>query len=172
MAVSDRGLKWLFRINKIYTLERDFVWHSGHSIGDDHLVFEDKKKKLRMIISTEGIITIKEHYTWDGCTPKISFFDLFIIGTPDGILHRETGKPKTYFASLVHDALYQFLPDMPDKNIITRRDADDLFRRLLIEYEFAPNWVYWAAVRLFGGILMQARRSITRNTRGTVRRLE
>ena len=171
MSDSGRGLKWLFRISKIYTLEKDFIWRSGHSIGDRHLVFEDKTGKLRMIISTDGVITIKEHYTWDGCTPKLSFFDLFIIGTPDGIRHRETDKPKTYYASLVHDALYQFLPDMPDKNVITRKNADDFFRRLLIEYEFAPNFIYWLAVRLFGGIFMHARRNITRNTRGTVRYL-
>jgi hypothetical protein len=63
-----------------------------------------------------------------------------------------TDKPKTYYASLVHDALYQFLPEMNESNCITRRDADDFFRRILIEYEFAPNWIYWLAVRTFGGI--------------------
>ena len=46
-------------------------------------------------------------YAWDGCTPKFEFLD-FVIGTPDGRLDYLTEKPITYYASLVHDAIYQY----------------------------------------------------------------
>jgi len=168
MAKSRTGLRWFFRIYKIYTLSDDFHWDSGHEIPHK-LFFYDESKKLRMVIDKKGGITIKKRYTWDGCTPKLSVFDLFVFGTPDGILSRITNKPKAYYASLVHDALYQFLPEMEDSDGITRRDADDIFRSILVKHEFVPNGVYWLAVRLFGGIFMKARRNITRNTKGTVR---
>ena len=56
----------------------------------------------------DGRLIIPREYTWDGCTPKFSILDIFVIGTPDGIKNINTGKPKTYFASLVHDVLYQY----------------------------------------------------------------
>jgi hypothetical protein len=39
---------------------------------------------------------------------KTSMFDMFVVGTPDGIVDIKTMKPKTYNASMVHDALYQY----------------------------------------------------------------
>jgi len=167
MPTRRTGLRWFFRIYKIYTLAEDFVWESQHPIPKT-LYFYDENDKLRMVIDKKGKITVKERYTWDGCTPKFSVFDLFIFGTPDGIRFRLTDKPKTYYASLVHDALYQFLPEMDESHGITRRDADDIFRDILIKYEFAPNWIYWLAVRAFGWIAIPIRKNLTRNTNGKV----
>ena len=88
-----------------------------------------------------------EGYAWNGCRPKVCVFD-FLLGTPEGVVYAKTGRRKTYFASLVHDALYQFLPeDLPYR----RRDADRFFLVLLGDSEFAPRWPYSAAVRLFAG---------------------
>ena len=172
MATSRRGLQWLFRIYKIYTLREDFVWETEHSIPESLYFYDENRSKLRMVVNKTGKdaieITIKKGYAWDGCTPKISIFDLFILGTPDGILSDKTGKPKAYYASLVHDALYQFLPEMNESQGITRRDADDFFQRILVEHEFAPNKIYWLAVRMLGGFFMGVRRSITRKTKGAV----
>jgi hypothetical protein len=78
-------------------------------------------------------------------------------------VHVRTGRPKTYFASMVHDALYQFLDaDSP----ITRRQADDAFLRLLAESDFAPRGLYWLFVRLFGRVVWQAT-SARRDWQGT-----
>lgn len=71
-------------------------------------------------------------YAWDGCSPKLSFYWLALIGTPDwwqriepvqfvdagGRLGSESVPksmfwPKAHHASLVHDALYQYLGLIP-----------------------------------------------------------
>ncbi len=168
-ASAPQGIQLIFRVYNIYTLEKDFVWESGHAIPYD-LVFKDRKKKdkVRMIIEKSGRITIKANYSWDGCTPKFSLFDLAIIGTPDGISFGREHKPKTYYASLVHDALYQFIPDMEDQSTITRLDADNFFYKILEEHEFALRRLYWLAVRLFGGLFMYTRKKISRQTDGCV----
>ena len=102
----------------------------------------------------------------DHCSPKVCVFD-FLLGTPEGVVYAPTEKRKTYFASLMHDALYQFLPDgLPFR----RRHADRFFLVLLGESEFAPRWLYWAAVRLFGGLVWRATRR-KRQTRGQCNRV-
>ena len=153
--MCTNSVRWLYR------LERNFTWESSHPIPDD-LVFRDKTGEVRLIIDTDGRITVTEGYAWNGCSPKVCVFD-FLVGTPEGVVHAGTGRRKTYFASLVHDALYQFLPEgLPYR----RRDADRFFLVLLGESEFAPRWPYWAAVRLFGGFVWRATRR-KRQTRGT-----
>jgi len=44
--------------------------------------------------------------------------------------------------------------------------ADRFFLRLMEESEFGPRWIYWVAVRLFGGLFRQAARRVCK-TRGT-----
>lgn len=136
------GAAWLYR------LERNFTWDSGHSVPKD-LVFRDKGGTVRLVIETSGRVTVMRGYAWNGCSPKFCLFDI-LIGTPDGVVHVGTGRPKAYFASLVHDALYQFLPLSAP---LTRADADWVFLRLLAESDFAPRRLYWLAVRLFGWIV-------------------
>ena len=149
------SVRWLYR------LEQSYSWDSGHSLPED-LVFRDKISEVRLVIERDGRITVTRGYAWDGCTPNFCLFD-FLIGVPDGVVHVRTGRPKTYYATLVHDALYQFLPDgLP----LTRRRADEFFLRLMAESDFGPRWIYWIAVRLFGGLFRRAARGI-RKTRGT-----
>ena len=162
MRTCKNGVKWLYKLEM-----EDFAWESGHAVPYT-MEFRDQNGKLRLVIGRDGMITVKKGYSWDGCTPKICFFDI-LIGTPDGVVHRVSGKPKTYYASLVHDALYQFLPEIPGIAHLTRRDADDFFFRIMEEYEFAPRWIYWLAVRMFGGLAIITRINITRKTHGVMK---
>ncbi|MEO0826376.1 MAG: hypothetical protein AAFY67_12065 [Cyanobacteria bacterium J06642_9] len=102
-------------------------------------------------LGKDGLITVKANsdgYAWDGCTPKFSFLGLVIIGVPDGHIDVDTMQPKTYHASLVHDAFYQYLEDVP----VSKREIDDLFLKMLIERSFPLARLYYLAVHLFGGI--------------------
>jgi len=69
-------------------------------------------------------------------------------GTPEGVLNVATHKSKTYYASLVHDALYQFSGQM--KSFITRKEVDREFYLILSENKFKSARMYYHAVRLFG----------------------
>lgn len=154
-----KTVRWL------YKLDKNFTWDSHHPVPED-LVFRDKTGRVRLIIEETGGITVTGGYAWNGCSPKFCFFDL-LLGTPEGVVHVDTQKPKTYYASLVHDALYQFLPDgLPLK----RRHADAFFLRLLKESDFAFGRVYWLAVRLFGGLVRQGT-SLKREWKGTRQRV-
>ncbi len=167
MSESRKGIHWFFRVYKLFTLGEDYPWQTQKIKLEKDYQFCDKNKngKLRMTITKEGLITIRERYTWDGCTPKFSLLDLLVIGTPDGIISDKTGKPKAYHASMVHDALYQFLADFPpNEKLYTRRQADEVFLEILEDAEFAPRKLYYAAVRVFGGLFMGARKHITRRT--------
>jgi len=136
------GAAWLYR------LERNYSWDSGVAVPAD-LIFRDAKGRVRLVIETTGRMTVMRGYSWNGCSPKFCLFDI-LIGTPDGVVHLGTGRPKAYYASLVHDALYQFLPLSAP---LTRADADRVFLRLLAESNFVPRRLYWLAVRLFGWIV-------------------
>ncbi|WNO10452.1 hypothetical protein [Teredinibacter sp. KSP-S5-2] len=135
----------------VYKYCLDDHYHHATGIAIPKTVeFHDQNGQLRMLINQQGVITIYKSYAWDGCSPKIKIFDVGYLGTPDGALHDITGKPKTYYASLVHDALCQFLdhPNMPfSKSII---DAQLLM--LLRESEFSLSWVYFIVVRVLGGV--------------------
>jgi len=99
-------------------------------------------------ISTEGRLTIKvtdTAYCWDGCTPKWSILNLFIIGTPDGHIDHRTMKPHTYYASLVHDALYQYLDSVP----VSKKNIDLLFYQMLGDFKLRK--LYYLFVKYFGG---------------------
>jgi hypothetical protein len=136
---QDRRSVWIFKITE------DYVYRSplkGHYF---------RAKWLK--VDRDGTITIPKDYAWDGCTPKFSILDLSIVGTPDGIVDVGTGKPKTYHASLVHDALYQYLR----WHDISRKDADGLFLLMMQEREFFPARVYHAGVRLFGGFFAKGK---------------
>jgi len=174
MSSTGKGIRWIFRVYKIFVLDKDYSWETKKYHFDDKKIYEfrDKKKnkKLRMTISKGNIITVKAGYAWDGCTPKFSFLDLLVIGTPDGILSDKTGKPKAYHASLVHDVLYQFLPDLPpDNKVYTREMADGIFLEILEDADFALRKLYYYAVRTFGGFFAYTRKHITRKTEGEVR---
>jgi len=64
-------------------------------------------------------------------------------------MNEHTKKPKAYYASLLHDVLYQFLDaDLP----LPRAQADRVFVEILTRDRFAPRRAYYAAVRVFGGL--------------------
>jgi hypothetical protein len=152
--VCRNSVKWLYRTDV------NFGWDSGFEIPEDQF-FLDAEGKVRLILERGGRVTVTREYAWNGCSPKVCLFD-FLFGTPDGVVHVRTGRPKTYFASMVHDALYQFLlVNSP----ITRRQADDAFYRLMAESDFAPRRLYWLFVRLFGWLVWQAT-SARRDWRG------
>ena len=133
------SVRWLYR------LEHGYTWDSGYPVQETY-VFYDSNGEIRLIIEPDGRISVTRGYAWNGTSPKVCFFDI-LLGTPDGVVHADTGRPKTYFASMVHDALYQFLRE---GSPYSRRDADRFFIMLMRESEFGPAPLYWLAVRFFG----------------------
>jgi hypothetical protein len=101
-------------------------------------------------VSNTGEICCKgthgEGYAWDGCSPKFNFLH-FIWGTPDGKLDYNTEKPYTYYASMIHDVIYQY----KDKIDISRKEADIIFKEILHDAGFLWWWVYYIGVRIGGG---------------------
>jgi hypothetical protein len=147
------SVKWIYELAQDYEL--DLSRHVQVEITEPW-AFADRTGVRRLELHPGGRAVVKARYAWDGCTPKFALFDI-VIGTPDGIPNEVTRKPKAYYASLVHDVLYQFLDaDLP----LTRAQADRVFLGLLERDAFAPRWVYYAAVRAFGGLTRLATRRI------------
>ena len=73
-----------------------------------------------------GHITIREGYSWNGCTFAPDF-------------------KSTIDASCVHDAFYQF-------HFAPRKVADKVFYDLLKQNKFMLAKIYYISVRLFGGL--------------------
>lgn len=142
------------------------VYKFVHTI-DESITLTIIGKKFR---SQEGFIELTEDgtlfingsclagYAWDGCTPKWEFLD-FIFGTPDGRLDILTEKPMTYYASMIHDAIYQYKSQIP----ISRKDADIIFLLILKESGFRWSWLYYFLVRMFGWLY--GTWNTTKNTR-------
>ena len=104
-------------------------------------------------ISQKGKITVKgkngDGYAWDGCTPKVNKFDI-TWGNFDGKLIRfkpRDYKPMTYYASMIHDVLYQYKSEAP----VTRKEADIIFKDMLEEVKFKWRRLFYLGVRWFGG---------------------
>lgn len=127
----------------MFCIKKEYKW----KLENDYSVYvkelENIQVDLPWVTISSGLITIRKGYTWNGCSPSISVLDMFFIGTPDGIVDYNTGKPKTHYASLVHDCLYQF-------KILGRKEADLIFRRMMKESRFALADIYYLAVRAFG----------------------
>lgn len=122
-----------------YRLDADFHHHTpllaGCFFAGDWLAIAD------------GALTIPAGYAWDGCSPAWRLPGGLWLGTPDGPLGAD-GRPLSYRASLVHDALCQYAPELP----IARDVSVAVFAELLAEAGF-PAWrtrLYAAAVRRFG----------------------
>lgn len=89
---------------------------------------------------SDGIWFVEQGTIWDGAS-----------AVPDGGESSEKpGYPVTWKASLLHDLGYMFMttPDFP----YTRKEVDDIFYRLLKEADFHFDWLYYAGVRVFGGV--------------------
>lgn len=110
----------------------------------------DREFENSWLTISDGVIKIKatidRPYAWDGCSPKWERYDL-IIGTPDGRLDWRTLEPITYYASMIHDVLCQFIncKGFP----ISRIEADIIFRELLNLSGFKLTKIYYFAVRFY-----------------------
>ena len=98
-----------------YTLENDYHYYS------------DRLKEICLateyVFICNGYITIKKGYSWNGCTYVPDF-------------------KGTYYASLIHDALYQYK--------VGRKIADLVFYDLMKRDKFKGAWIYYNGVKLFG----------------------
>lgn len=125
----------------IYNIDKDVCHNTNWKLNEPFI-------SEWLEISVDGEIKIKasedNKYSWDGCTPKFSIFNLFILGTPDGHIDYRTGKPFTYKASLIHDALYQYIDSVP----ISKKEIDLLFKEILGDFKLA--YLYYMAVKYFG----------------------
>ena len=127
----------------VYCIKEDYV----HKTSIKDREFENEWFKLEK----DGTVTVKgsnkEGYAWDGCSPKIKIKDLY-FGTPEAILNFETGKSKTYYASLIHDVFYQFSKYI--KSFIKRKEVDKEFCLILKKDNFRLAKIYYGVVRLLG----------------------
>ncbi len=101
---------------------------------------EDKQVWLRI---NGRCLTIPEGYAWNGSSPRpLGKWGIWWLGTPDC--------QATIRASLLHDALYQFLdhPDFP----YSREQCDMAFLQMMELGKFPLAKIYWSAVRTFGGL--------------------
>jgi len=141
---AHRGnFPWIYKITEDYHYQA-----TGWTLEE---VFESEWLR----ISREGVITVKANqkgYAWDGCTPKVSLLNLWVIGVPDGHVDYRTMQPYTYYASLVHDALYQYLASVP----VSKGQIDRLFLKMMGDFKL--RYIYYAFVRLFGGLGVRQRR--------------
>lgn len=142
--MSRSAAAWIFELEADYTYNiRAHLpagWHTGYA-------FKEKGGRRLLEIRPNGDARVPAGYGWDGCTPKFVIWDI-VCGAPDGIPNPHTRKPKAYYASLLHDVLYQFLDcGLP----LTRAQVDRIFLELLARDDFAPRWLYYALVRIFGG---------------------
>ena len=133
--------------NKVYKFVHKIDEEFETSLKGRAFVSKDEWLK----ITEKGKIFInaskKRGYAWDGCTPKFEILDM-IFGVPDGKLDYLTQKPITYYASMVHDMLYQFKKEVP----LSRKEADLIFLKIMQEGGFMLSTIYYIAVRILGGL--------------------
>ena len=129
----------------VYCIKEDYPYKSSIT----GRTFENEWFRL----SPDGMIIVKgtnkRGYSWDGCSPKWKWKDMY-FGTPEGVLNERTRQSKTYYASLVHDIFYQFSREV--KHSVTRREIDREFYTILKRDGFKMALLYYYAVRLCGWI--------------------
>ncbi|AGI25172.1 hypothetical protein H681_16520 [Pseudomonas sp. ATCC 13867] len=155
-----------------------FFYSEWLVVHDGRIIINPGPANVDLIAGTVSYdLACQRTYAWDGCSPKVPFYWIATFGTPDWWDHLEPVQclrhgqqkqrlmfwPVAHHASLVHDALYQFLNVAP----VTKAEADELFHRMLLEAGMPRPlaWVYYRAVVLGGARdLRQAR-----NPNGTLR---
>lgn len=126
--------------NYIYTLESPYRFYIDNSYYGKGQIF-----KAEWLEITDSTIDIPKGYSWDGCSPKLKIAGK-VIGSPD------FGN-KTYHASLVHDALYQYA----GKHGFSREFCDSIFLILMQEQNFKYARFYYKMVRIFGGFFWKSK---------------
>lgn len=116
-----------------FVLKEDFT-HKHDLLKNEN--FENKFVKVK-----DGFITVKAGYAWDGCTPNLSVFGLFVIGTPNGTTH--LGKPWLYNVSLVHDALCQFRENLN----LSHKETTQIFYDHMKEVKWPLKYIYYLGVK-------------------------
>ena len=123
----------------IYCIKEDLAYQSaikGRSFENEWFRLEADGR-----ITVKG--THKAGYAWDGCSFKFKIKDVY-FGIPEGVLNFDTGKSKTYYASLIHDVLCQFSKDI--KSFIKRGEVDREFYIILKRDQFRLAKVYYYVV--------------------------
>ena len=130
----------------VYCIKEDHRYMS--SIKDREYENEWFKLEKNGTIIVKG--TNKKGYAWDGCSPKVKIKDIY-FGTPEAVLNYDTGRSKTYYASLIHDVFYQFSKNI--KSFINRKEVDKEFYIILKKDEFKFAKLYYVVVCLFGWVV-------------------
>jgi hypothetical protein len=166
----DRDVPWVAHIEGPLILceecARDkFFYSEWLIIHDGHIIVNPGYSEIDELT---GDVTYdhaaRRTYAWDGCTPKRSWLWVALLGIPDwwqrkfvivtvshqGIVKQEhVFWPITHYASVVHDALYQYLHHIP----IEPEEVDRLFHVMLKRSGMSPvlAYLYYSAVRRCGG---------------------
>lgn len=152
-AEKNNSVKWLYTLDQndertflIPFSELEKLWFGffprNHFYENDWITIETNQTFIEIRMKKEG-------YSWDGCSPKFNIYDM-IFGTSDGVVDKRSGKPKAFYASMIHDVLYQFTD-----HGFTRKQVDIIFLYLMKEYDFRPAKLYYHAVRTFGGMFTE-----------------
>ena len=121
---------WRFQLSEAYVYHHPLLM--GITFANDWMTIVD------------GSMTINLGYAWDGCSPKRYCLGLLTVGTPDGALR--LGKPWTWEASLVHDALCQYRQQIP----LTKQQVTQIFNDQLAQLQWPLRRLYVWAVTVFG----------------------
>ena len=99
----------------------------NYKLNTDYHYYNDRLKDIYLateyVFIYNGYITIKKGYSWNGCSYVPDF-------------------KGTYYASLIHDALYQYR--------INRNIADLVFYDLMKRDKSKVSWIYYKGVYFFG----------------------
>lgn len=115
-----------------FTLDQDFIFDLSPFTLIPHSI-----NKPWMKIDGYSLI-IPAGYSWDGCSPKFKIGNQ-ILGTPDF-------GDKTKYASLVHDALYQYA----GVHLINKDSVDYIFYKMMNDNNFKGAKFYYLMVKKFG----------------------
>jgi len=130
----------------VYCIKEDYKYVS--SIKDREFENEWFRLDKNGTVIVKG--TNKKGYAWDGCSPKVKIKDIY-FGTPEAVLNYDTGRSKTYYASLIHDVFYQFSKNI--KLFINRKEVDKEFYIILKRDEFKFARLYYGVVHLLGWVV-------------------
>lgn len=140
--ITHSYVRWNYDSKYRFVLAEDAVFYLDERFPEvpEKRVFADSQ---RVWLEIEGrTYRVKSGYAWNGCSPRPLGPRAWWLGTPDF--------PATIRASLAHDAGYQFLDAAGF--LYSRADVDCIFLGVMQAGRFPLARIYWAAVRVCGGI--------------------